>query len=63
MFQEVLGPRAQKVYWSEDACKYEPPDDSDDFIPGYEIEGLDPPKDFGGGGFYAPSPGKLIKIK
>ena len=28
----------------------------EDFLPGYEVLGSDPPKEYGGGGFYAPTP-------
>jgi len=48
------------IYFSEDACAgdYDLPwkVGLEDFLPGYELLGTDPPKEFGGGGFYAPTP-------
>ena len=48
------------IFFSEDACagNYELPwiVGLEDFLPGYEVLGSDPPEEFGGGGFYAPTP-------
>ena len=52
--------RIKDIYFSEDACAgnhlLPRKVGLEDFLPGYELLGSDPPEEFGGGGFYAPTP-------
>ena len=58
--QEFESYQWKDIYFSEDACaeNRELPwkVGLEDFLPGYEVLGSDPPKEYGGGGFYAPTP-------
>ena len=50
----------KKIYWTEEACTGDHllpwKVGLEDFLPGYEILGSEPPEEFGGGGFYTPTP-------
>ena len=52
--------RIKDIYFSEDACAgnhlLPRKVGLEDFLPGYELLGSDPPKKNGGGGVYAPTP-------
>ena len=59
-FNNVVPSKIKDIFFSEDACagNYELPwiAGLEDFLPGYEVLGSDQPKEYGGGGFYAPTP-------
>ena len=59
-FNNVVPSKIKDIFFSQDACagNYELPwiAGLEDFLPGYEVLGSDPPKEYGGGGFYAPTP-------